>query len=92
MVLAVSPRLLADAVRRALEAGGIATVEVGSGPGDDVEVAVVEVAVVSAGREAEVRARTVITLAGDGDDGALRVHDLAGLRAALSGLVPRSGD
>lgn len=85
VVVAVSPRLLSDAVRRTLDLDGIRTVEAGSAEAD------ADVAVVTTGREAEVSARRVITLStGDGasqDWGS--ISDLAGLRAALADLVPR---
>ncbi len=80
VVVAVTPRLLCDAVRRALQLDGIASHEA-----EDGLAVRYDVAVVSAGREQDVRARTVITLAGEGDAvDADRVADLVTLRAVLA--------
>jgi hypothetical protein len=82
VVIAVSPRLLADAVRRLLQLGGITTVEPATASRSDI-------AVVSPGRESEVDTQVVITLAADSStappDGCALVRDLAGLRTALAG-------
>lgn len=83
MVVVVSPRLLGDTVRRVLSLAGFTCTG-----GTDGRRAVV--AVVSAGRETEVDARHVITLAGEGvrqsaDEGTV-VH-LADLRAALARVL-----
>ena len=87
VVVAVSPQLLADAVRRALAASGIETVDVSERSGRRADVAVV-----SAGREGDVDAVRVLTLSGDGDAGAApgRVVDLASLRTALTPRSPGS--
>lgn len=89
VVVAVSPRLLADAVRRALGAVGVATVDV-----SDAAAVAADVAVVSPGREPDVHVRTVLTLSEDAEPSPRpdRVVDLAGLHRALASLRrPESG-
>ena len=88
VVVAVSPQLLSDAVRRTLDLDGIATSDAAA-PGR------ADVAIVTAGREDEVSARVVITLVADAPGTThdeVHVRDLGQLRAALARLVPRSGD
>ena len=89
VVVAVSPRLLSDAVRRTLDLDGIPSSLVGE------QTTPVDVAIVTSGREPEVEAEAVITLASDPagpERAALLVADLPELRAALAALWPRSDD
>lgn len=85
VAVAVSPRLLSDTVRRTLELDGVPSTEVPEGSAVNCDVAVV-----SAGRERDVHARTVIRLAGDPETaGPADVLDLEGLRAVLADVRPR---
>lgn len=82
VVVLVEPRLLSDAVRRALLQDGIAT--------DDVEPPsgrAYDIAVVSPGREGSVRADRVLVLTADDEAPAGALSDLAALRSALGALV-----
>ena len=87
VVVAVSPRLLSDAVRRTLDLDGIATSEASDGVGH------VDIAIVTSGREPEVDAESVITLVSDEPGAAaaadVQVVDLNQLRTALAALLPR---
>lgn len=82
IVVALTPQLLSDAVRRVLELDGQPTVEAIVG-----DLRTYGIAVVSPGREQQVRAATVVTLA---DDGLAplpgTVHDVAQLRRRLAEL------
>jgi hypothetical protein len=87
VAVAVSPRLLCDVVRRTLELDGVPSTEVPEGSAVDCDVALV-----TAGRERDVHARAVITLAGEGAPGpAGEVVDLHRLREALASAQPRRG-
>lgn len=78
VVVAVSPRLLGDVVCRALALDGLAVSSVDAGTAAETAY---DVALVSAGREHEVRAREVVAV----DPDAL---DLDALRALLSARRP----
>ncbi len=86
IVVALTPKLLSDAVRRLLELDGRPTVEVVAG-----DARTYDIAVVSPGREQQVRALSIVTLAGDDPEplpGA--VLDVAQLRRRLAVLRPRA--
>ena len=82
VVVAVSPRLLADALCQALARDGLEVINADAGPLPDGEY---DVAVVNGGRGAEVRARYVVTLPEEGS-GPGGLSSLALLREALADL------
>ena len=83
VVLAVSPPLLADALRRALHRDDLVLVDVADQDGSPYDLAVV-----TAGRAGEVQASRTITLR-DADDA--RAAELDLLRQELAALAQRAG-